>query len=124
MVLNMYVAPTLLELAGVSVPGTMQGQSWLNVLKGRPGRESFLYEYFQEVDRRFKRPTVLAVRTKRWKYVTYPLSDKLTDELYDMKNDSEELDNLIGDAGCADVVERMKKGLEQLKTKTNFRFPE
>ena len=123
MVLNMDIAPTLLELAGVSVPGTTQGQSWLNVLKGRPGRESFLYEYFQEVDRRFKRPTVLAVRTKRWKYVTYPLSDKLTDELYDMENDPEELDNLIGDAGCADVVERMKKELEQLKTKTNFRFP-
>ncbi|MFH1883121.1 MAG: sulfatase/phosphatase domain-containing protein, partial [Planctomycetota bacterium] len=111
------------ELAGVSVPGTMQGQSWLNVLKGRPGRESFLYEYFQEVDRRFKRPTVLAVRTKRWKYVTYPLADKLTDELYDMKNDPEELDNLIGDAGCADVVERMKKELERLKRKTDFRFP-
>ena len=124
MVLNMDVAPTLLELAGVSVPGTTQGQSWLNVLKGRPGRESFLYEYFQEVDRRFKRPTVLAVRTKRWKYVTYPLADKLTDELYDMKNDPQELNNLIGNADCADVVERMKKELERLKTKTNFRFPE
>ncbi len=123
MVLNMDVAPTLLELAGVSVPGTMQGQSWLGVLKGRPGRESFLYEYFQEVDRRFKRPTVLAVRTKQWKYVTYPLADKLTDELYDMENDPEELNNLIADAGCANVVERMKKELEQLKTKTNFRFP-
>jgi len=123
MVLNMDVAPTLLELAGVSVPGTMQGQSWLNVLKGRPGRESFLYEYFQEVDRRFKRPTVLAVRTKRWKYVTYPLADKLTDELYDMKNDPQELDNMIGGAGCADVVEQMKKELERLKRKTNFRFP-
>lgn len=123
MVLNMDVAPTLLELAGVGVPGKMQGQSWLNVMNGRPGRESFLYEYFEEVDRRFKRPTVLAVRTKRWKYVTYPLSDKLTDELYDMKNDPEELNNLIGDAGRADVVEQMKKEFERLKRKTNFRFP-
>ena len=123
MVLNIDLAPTLLELAGVGVPGTMQGQSWLGVLKGRPGRESFLYEYFQEVDRKYKRPTVLAVRTKQWKYVTYPLAGKLTDELYDMKNDPQELNNLIGNAGCADVVEQMKKELERLKRKTNFRFP-
>jgi hypothetical protein len=40
-----------------------------------------------------------------------------------MENDPEELDNLIADAGCADVVERMKKELERLKRKTNFRFP-
>ncbi|MCH7557437.1 MAG: sulfatase [Planctomycetes bacterium] len=123
MVLNIDLAPTLLELAGVGVPGTMQGQSWLGVIKGRPGRESFLYEYFQEVDRKYKRPTVLAVRTKQWKYVTYPLAGKLTDELYDMKNDPQELNNLIGNAGCADVVEQMKKELERLKRKTNFRFP-
>jgi len=123
MVLNIDLAPTFLELAGLSVPGTIQGQSWLGVLKGRPGRESFLYEYFQEVDRKYKRPTVLAVRTKWWKYVTYPLADKLTDELYDMKNDPEELNNLIGNAGRADVVEQMKKELERLKRETNFRFP-
>ena len=123
MVLNIDLAPTILELAGLSVPGTMQGQSWLDVLRGGPGRESFLYEYFQEVDRKYKRPTVLAVRTKRWKYVTYPLADKLTEELYDMKNDPEELNNLIGDAGRADVAEQMKKELERLKRKTNFRFP-
>ncbi len=123
MVLNMDLAPTILELAGLSVPCIMQGQSWLGVLKGRPGRKSFLYEYFQEVDRKYKRPTVLAVRTKRWKYVTYPLSDKLTDELYDIKNDPEELNNLIGNAGRADVVEHMKKELERLKRKTNFKFP-
>jgi len=66
---------------------------------------------------------VLAVRTKRWKYVTYPLADGLTDELYDMKNDSEELNNLIAEPGCADVVEQMKAELERLKTETSFRFP-
>jgi len=66
---------------------------------------------------------VLAVRTKKWKYAIYPRSDKLTDELYDMKNDPEELDNLIGHAGRAVVVEQMKKELKQLLTKTNFRFP-
>jgi N-acetylglucosamine-6-sulfatase len=122
MVLNIDLAPTLLELAGVPIPATMQGRSWLSVLKGQRGRKSFLYEYFAEADRRFRRPTVLAVRTKQWKYVTYPLADGLTDELYDMKNDPEELNNLIAEPERADVVGRMKAELERLKTETSFRF--
>ena len=124
MVLNIDLAPTVLELAGIPSPGTIQGQSWLGVLKGRPGRRNFLYEYFQEADRKYKRPTILAIRTKRWKYVTYPLDNSLTSELYSMQDDPDELNNLIGDPNCASVIDRMKKELEQLKRETGFRFPE
>ena len=123
MVLNIDLAPTILELAGISIPGSMQGQSWLSVLKGRPGRKSFLYEYFQETDRRYKRPTVIAVRTKQWKYVTYPLDDSLTGELYNLRIDPEELNNLFGNPGHADITEQMKNELAQLKNKTGFRYP-
>ena len=124
MVLNIDLAPTILDLAGVRSLGTIQGQSWLGVLKGRPGRSSFLYEYFQEADRKYKRPTILAVRTKRWKYVTYPLDDSLTGELYDMLKDPDELNNLIGNPDCVNIIEKMKKELEQLKRETGFRYPE
>ena len=124
MVLNIDLAPTILELAAVPVPGSMQGQSWLSLLRGRPGRKSFLYEYFQETDRRFKRPTVIAVRTNQWKYVTYPLDNSLTSELYDLRADPEEFDNLFGNPGCADITETMKKELAQLKKKTGFRYPQ
>ena len=123
MVLNIDLAPTILELAGVPAPASMQGQSWLSVLKGRPGRKSFLYEYFQETDRRYKRPTVIAVRTKQWKYVTYPLDDSLTGELYNLRTDPEELNNLFGNPGYADITEQMKRELAQLKKKTGFRYP-
>jgi len=124
MVLNIDLAPTILELAAVPAPDTMQGQSWLGVLKGRPGRKSFLYEYFQEVDRRFKRPTVIAVRTNQWKYVTYPLDNSLTGELYDLKTDPEELENLFGKPRYADITEQMKKELIRLQKETGFRYPE
>jgi N-acetylglucosamine-6-sulfatase len=123
MVLNIDLAPTILELASIPIPPKMQGQSWLNVLKGRPGRKSFLYEYFQETDRRFKRPTVIAVRTKQWKYVTYPLDKSLTSEIYDLKNDPEELNNLFGKSEYASITEQMKKELAQLKKETGFRYP-
>ncbi|MHC4510909.1 MAG: sulfatase/phosphatase domain-containing protein, partial [Planctomycetota bacterium] len=122
--LNIDLAPTILELAAVPIPGAMQGQSWLDALRGRPGRASFLYEYFQEGDRRFKRPTVLAVRTKRWKYVTYPLDSSLISELYDLQTDPAELNNLIGDPKYAGTLEEMKNELEKLKRQTGFRFPQ
>ncbi|MHC4631640.1 MAG: sulfatase/phosphatase domain-containing protein [Planctomycetota bacterium] len=51
------------------------------------------------------------------------MADGLTDELYDMKNDPEELNNLIAEPGRADVAEQMKAELERLKTETGFRFP-
>ncbi|MGH9908168.1 MAG: sulfatase family protein, partial [Pyrinomonadaceae bacterium] len=49
MVLNVDVAPTILELAGISVPAWMQGQSFLPLLekKDLPWREAFLYEYYE-----------------------------------------------------------------------------
>ncbi len=124
MVLNIDLAPTILELAGVPVPGIMQGQSWLSLLNGRPGRKSFLYEYFQEADKRYKRPTVIAVRTKQWKYVTYPLDNSLTSELYDLRTDPEELDNLFGNPEYAHIKDQMRNELTRLQKKTGFRYPE
>jgi len=129
MVLNIDLAPTLLELAGVAAPVTMQGQSWVSLLKGQPGRESFLYEFFHEDLYSYMQTTVVGVRTNRWKYATYPLADKTsgkftTDELYDLKNDPKELNNLIDNPDYADVVKRMNKKLESLKVETNFRFPD
>ncbi len=126
MVLNIDLAPTLLELAGVEPPKTMQGTSWLAAAAGRkPGRESFLYEYFREGDRRFNRPSVLAVRTPRWKYITYPSlpADERVVELYDLKSDPHELRNLAADAAHAPALREMQALLERLKKQTAYRTP-
>src|SRR6185295_8678706 len=36
MVLNIDIAPTFLEIAGVSIPPTMQGKSWVPLLDNKP----------------------------------------------------------------------------------------
>ena len=127
MVLNIDLAPTLLELAQVSIPKTIQGQSWVGVLKQKPGRKSFFYECFP-ADNKYHRPNVLAVRTKRWKFISYPLPDVSTAkfptrELYDLQNDPKELNNLVGNIKYMYDAREMAIELERLKAETGFRFP-
>jgi len=97
MVLNIDHAPTILEAAGVSVPETVQGQSFYGIIAGekRPWRDAWLYEYFWE--RSFPQtPTVLGVRTDKYKLMQYHgIWDRY--ELYDLENDPDEMNNLLAD---------------------------
>ncbi len=102
MVLNIDLAPTLLDLAGVPVPRQMQGRSWRPLLEGKttPWREAFYYEYFLE--KGFASPAVQAVRTERAKLIIYPGHPEWT-ELFDLAADSYETKNLITDPAKADL---------------------
>ena len=101
LLLNIDVAPTMLELAGVSTPDPIHGESFVPVLKNNnaPGRESFLAEYFVEANSPYFAHWQ-AVRTKDWKYIHYPALPGM-DEVYDLANDPRELRNLISDAAQA-----------------------
>jgi arylsulfatase A-like enzyme len=50
LVLNIDLAPTLLDLAGVEIPKEMQGESYAPLLTDKDAqyREGFFYEYFFE----------------------------------------------------------------------------
>jgi N-acetylglucosamine-6-sulfatase len=115
-VLNIDLAPTMLELAGI--PGAMKthGRSWLPLFQGRgkDWRESFLIEYFSDrVMPRVVNMGYQAVRTRRWKYIRY---SELTgmDELYDLQSDPYELKNRIGDPASATTLAALKRELERL----------
>ena len=114
--LNIDVAPTLLELAGVTRPGTMQGRSLVPLLKGaKPAwRSSFLIEYYSDqVFPRVLQMGYKAVRSGRWKYIHYLELDGM-DELYDLESDPYEMKNVIGQAGAAAALQEMKKAMERL----------
>lgn len=97
LITNLDIAPTFIELAGGEVPESMQGHSFMGLLQGDSAnwRDAFLYEYFWE--RMFPQtPTVLGVRTQTHKLMKYHgVWDRY--ELYDLVNDPEERNNLIGD---------------------------
>jgi N-acetylglucosamine-6-sulfatase len=116
LVLNVDLAPTLLDLAGVAVPADIQGRSLVPLLsgEGRGGwREAFAGEYFEEAP--FPRiPSWEAIRTERFKYVRYPELGPAYDELYDLLSDRYELRNAIGDSSLSQVLDELRSELDQL----------
>ncbi len=123
MVLNIDVAPTLIDLAGLAVPPTVQGLSMRPLLAGESTRwrSSFLYEYFREgwlpgI------PTMLGVRTRRHKFITYPQLEDL-DELYDLQADPLELTNLAVDPAHDGLETQLRDELHRLLEATEYREP-
>jgi N-acetylglucosamine-6-sulfatase len=117
MVLNLDLAPSILELAGLSTPEHMHGQSWNPLLDDDTnGRSGFLYEYYRESDYRPRggfpnTPTLHAYRTKDWKFVRYPDGD-YESELYDLAEDPGELYNLAKKSDYSDQHAKMAAKLD------------
>jgi N-acetylglucosamine-6-sulfatase len=123
MVLNVDLAPSLLDLCGMPPLKKIHGHSWRPLLEGRTEgwRTSWHYSYNYESEFPYT-PNVRGVRTDRWKYIHYPHgdggADRYTAELYDLKNDPLERNNLINDPAMAGKVAEMKAELERLLAST------
>ena len=118
LVLNIDIAPTVLELGGAPVPQTIQGRSLVTLFKNpkAPWRTSFLTEYFLE--RGYPRvPTWQAIRTDRWKYIHYTELEGMN-ELYDLKDDPFELKNLINEKSAQATLTRLQGELAKLRKET------
>lgn len=118
MVMNIDIAPTLLDLAGAKIPADIQGKSFVPLLKGEANgwRTSMFLEYFQE--RNFPRtPTWQAVRTAKWKYIHYPGHSEW-DELYKLSSDPIEMKNQIADPASAEALKELKGELARLVRET------
>lgn len=119
MVLNLDLAPTFLDLAGVAVPPEMQGTSWKDIAAGRKPagwRTSFFAQYYKELG---DVPTCYAVRTTTHKLVKYPNHPEWT-ELYDLTADPYEIKNLASDAA---LTAKLDTGLSALMKTVNYTLP-
>ena len=118
-VANIDIAPTILDLAGISPPAQIDGKSFVPLLKGEqpPWRDALLYEYYWE--RNYPHtPTTHALLTDRYKFIRYHGVWDL-DELYDMQSDPEETKNLIADPTHAEIAEKLRKRLFEVLGETN-----
>jgi arylsulfatase A-like enzyme len=120
MVLNLDMAPTLLEIAGLPVPGEMQGKSMLPLAEGKPNvswRKDWLYEYYEYPGFENVRPC-RGVRTDRYKLIHFFVEPQEW-ELYDLKTDPDEMNNLYGKPEFEELTARLKERLEALRAETH-----
>ena len=120
MVLNLDMAPTLLEIGGLPVPNEMQGKSILPLAEGQPSvawRQDWLYEYYEYPGFENVRPC-RGVRTKRYKLIHFFIEPQEF-ELYDLQTDPDEKDNLYGKPGYEELTAHLKERLAALRAETN-----
>ena len=103
------IAPTLLEAAEIDVPETIQGRSLLPILLGQADasqhRDHVFSEYYNSWTHKHSYGSML--RTREEKIVVYHGTDQ--GELYDLKNDPDEFENLWNTAEHAEHKMRLMK---------------
>ena len=117
-ILNVDIAPTMMEIAGAKLPLNVRGKSLMPLFRGKATavRQDFYCEYFEEAG--FPRiPTWHAVRTDRWKYIEYP-SNAAWAELYDLKADPYEMKNLVAEPAARAEKKKLQARLARLKRET------
>ena len=134
---NVDFAPTLLAFAGVDKPDFMQGRSFLGMLQGEAEPDDWpiatYYRYWMHMAHH-DNPAHLGIRTKDHKLIYFygqPLDakgavKKSTQpywELYDLRSDPHEMNNVIDDAGYSDTRRRLKQELNQLATRLGDTIP-
>ncbi len=136
---NVDFAPTFLDYAGLEKTEAIEGKSFREVVKGKTPVDwsnKLYYRYWMHMACNI--PAHYGIRTKDYKLIFYyglPLDaagafSELTPaawELYDLKNDPNELNNVYNDSSYANIVEKLKQQLFSMKKElgdTDNKYPE
>ena len=106
--LNIDVPSTILDLAGIEQPKGWQGKSLMPIINNPKTdfeRDTILIEHLWEFE---NIPPSEGVRTKDWKYFRY-VNDQSFEELYNLKDDPKEINNLAKYSKYADKLESFRK---------------
>jgi arylsulfatase A-like enzyme len=115
MVQNIDFAPTILDVAGIHVPGWMHGLSFRPILEGKQKdhpRKYLYYHYYEFVKDHTVIPH-LAIRSEKYKLIYFYTVNEW--ELYDLQNDPAEQKNLFHSSAHQVVVSMLKKELINLR---------
>ena len=129
MILNIDFAPLFLDYAGVVIPEQIQGKSFRSNLQGkrvRAWRKSMYYRYWQHADGAHNTTAHYGIRNERYKLIYYyarslgktgtgnkPLVPEW--ELYDLKKDPLEMNNIYQLPSSHKLIKKLKSELLELK---------
>jgi arylsulfatase A-like enzyme len=118
MALNIDLAPTLLDLAGVEAPAFVQGMSLAPILgdPDAPGRSAWLVENRREFP--YNAPSYRGVRTNRHLYVEY--EGRFEPTLHDVVADPKQQRNLMGEPEAEAFLPELRATLERLERGERF----
>ncbi|ANW97422.1 mucin-desulfating sulfatase (N-acetylglucosamine-6-sulfatase) [Wenyingzhuangia fucanilytica] len=133
------MAPTIVSLAGLEIPKSMQGRDITGVLNKTQDmsqwrdavfmEDLFLVDMFKakynpkadEINQKLieenKSYRARGVRTKKWKYFVYYEHNPRIEELYDVANDPLEQNNLVHSVEHTQVLKELRKKTEELYKK-------
>jgi arylsulfatase A-like enzyme len=112
-VLNLDIAPTMLDVAGLAIPKTMQGESFLPLITGKAkkGRNSIFYHYYENGEHAVS--PHFGIRTKRYKLIRFYKRVEGW-ELFDLEKDPHEMHNVYENPLYQKLIPSLKKQLNQL----------
>tara|TARA_Y100000385_G_scaffold285245_1_gene344844 strand:- start:1889 stop:3538 length:1650 start_codon:yes stop_codon:yes gene_type:complete len=135
------IAPTILDYAGIKIPNEMQGESIRPLLEGE--KVDWRTDFFSEnmfMGQNY--PRMEGVRSANYKYIRYFSKDRdqhhvislvasilgekpIFEELFNLKNDPEESENLAENQRYLLVLEKFRRRSEELvlEAKGNHSFP-
>jgi arylsulfatase A-like enzyme len=118
MALNIDLTATILDVAGVSKPEAMQGQSLIPVILNPDTGWRQDWYYLHDVFSRATGaplPSVEGVRGERFKYAHYLDTDPMEEQLFDLQEDPFEMVNLVDNPDYSEILEVMRQRIAVLR---------
>jgi arylsulfatase A-like enzyme len=119
MMLNIDIPLGILELAQIEAPEDMQGKSFLPLLfdaKNQEWRDDMYYHYYESrEDSPLPVMRHCGIRTERYKLICFYTDKSEHWELYDLKLDPKEMDNLIRQEKFQDLIVKLKARMAELQ---------
>lgn len=114
------IGATILELADLQVPANMEAESLIPALEGRDteGHKCVFAEHSRDAVLQ-ETEFMTMVRTKDWKLVHF--LDEPFGQLFDLKNDPKEVNNLWDDPRYADQKEALMRVMLNWLIRSNYR---
>ncbi len=111
--LNIDIAPTILGFAGITAPKGMQGINLFDVIENKiPERNDFFYQHYYLGSPHI--PKVEGVVEKQFKYMNF--IEHNYEELFDIKHDPHETQNLAGDDEYKKTLKDLRKKYEKYRS--------